>query len=284
MILYSGSKSSEHVRNEGVAGLVVGDDLHLVGAADSALALRAHHHAVDGFFELGHADALLVRARGHDRGFVHQVGEVGAGEAGRALGEALQVDFLVQRLALGVHVQDGDAALDVGRVDDHLAVETAGAQQRRVENVRPVGGGDDDDVGVRVEAVHLHQDLVQGLLTLVVATAEAGAALAADRVDLVDEDDAGRVALGLVEQVTHARGADADEHLDELGTADREEGHARLTGHGSREQRLAGPRRADEQDAARDARAEGDELLRVLEELDDLRRALPWTRPRRRRP
>ena len=143
-----------------------------------------------------------------------------------------------------------------GPVEDDLAVEAARAQQRRVEDVRAVGGGDHDHVGVRVEAVHLDQDLVQGLLALVVAAAEAGAALPADGVDLVDEDDAGRVPLRLVEQVAHAAGADADEHLDELGARDREERHARLAGDGAREQRLAGSRRADQQHAARDARAE----------------------------
>ena len=99
--------------------------------------------------------------------------------------------------------------------------------------------------------------------------AEAGAALAADRVDLVDEDDARRVALRLIEQVAHAARADADEHLDELGAGDREERHARLAGDRAREQRLAGARRADQQHAARDARAERVELLGVLEELDD---------------
>ena len=54
------------------------------------------------------------------------------------------------------------------------------------------------------------------LLTLVVAAAHAGAALAADRVDLIDEDDAGRFALGLLEQVAHAARTDADEQFDEL--------------------------------------------------------------------
>ena len=156
-----------------------------------------------------------------------------------------------------------------GPVEDDLAVEAAGAQQRRVEDVGPVRGGDDDHVRVRVEAVHLDEDLVEGLLALVVAAAEAGAALAADRVDLVDEDDARRVALGLVEQVADAAGADADEHLDELGAGDAEERHAGLAGDGAGHQRLAGAGRPDEQDAARDARAERVELLRVLEELDD---------------
>ena len=111
-------------------------------------------------------------------------------------------------------------ALHVGAVEDDLAVEPAGAQERRVEDVGAVGGGDDDHVGVGVEAVHLDEDLVEGLLALVVRAAEAGAALAADRVDLVDEDDARRIALGLVEQVADAAGADADEHLDELGAGD----------------------------------------------------------------
>ena len=161
------------------------------------------------------------------------------------------------------------AALHVGPVEDDLAVEAARAQERRVEDVGPVGGGDDDHVGVRVEAVHLDEDLVEGLLALVVAAAEAGAALAADRVDLVDEDDARRVALGLVEQVADAAGADADEHLDELRAGDAEERHAGLTGDGAGHQRLAGAGRPDEQHAARDARAERVELLRVLQELDD---------------
>ena len=157
-----------------------------------------------------------------------------------------------------------------GPVEDDLAVEAARAQQRRVEHVGAVGGGDHDDVGVGVEAVHLDQDLVEGLLALVVRAAQAGAALAADRVDLVHEDDAGAVALGLVEQVAHAAGADAHEHLHELGAGDAEEGHARLAGDGAREQRLAGAWRADQQHAARDAGTQRVELLGVLEELDDL--------------
>ena len=164
---------------------------------------------------------------------------------------------LSRGLPLRVDPQDLDAAFHVGPVEDHLAVEAPGTQQRRVEHVGAVGRRDDDHVRVRVEAVHLDEDLVQGLLALVVAAAEAGAALAADRVDLVDEDDARRVALGLVEEVADAAGADADEHLHELGAGDAEEGHAGLAGHGAGQERLARARRADQEHAARDARAEG---------------------------
>ena len=151
-----------------------------------------------------------------------------------------------------------------------MAVEAAGPQQGRIEHVGPVGGGHDDHrLGLR-EAVHLAEDLVERLLALVVAAAHAGAAVAADGVDLVDEEDGGGVFLGGVEQVADPAGAHAHEHLDELRAVDGEEGHARLAGHGPAQQRLAGARRAHQQHALGHAAAQALELGRVLEELDDL--------------
>jgi hypothetical protein len=94
--------------------------------------------------------------------------------------------------------------------------------------------------------------------------------MASDRVDLVDEDDAGRVLLRLLEHVAHARGTDADEHLDEVGAGDREERHIRLAGDGAGEQRLAGAGWADEQRAARNSASETLELLRITQKLYDL--------------
>ena len=233
------------------------------------LALGAGDDPLQGFLELGHADDLLVATGRQDGGLVDEVREVGAGEARRLARDAFDVNALVERLALGVDPQDLGPAADVGSIEDHLAVETARAQERRVQDVRPVRGGDHDHVGVRIEAVHLDQDLVEGLLALVVRAAETGATLAADRVDLVDEDDARGVALGLVEEVAYAARADADEHLDELRAGDAEERHARLTRDGASHEGLAGAGRPDEEHAAGDARTQGVELLGVLQELHD---------------
>jgi hypothetical protein len=105
---------------------------------------------------------------------------------------------------------------------------------------------------------------------VVIAAAEAGAAMAADRVDLVDEDDAGRILLALLEHVAHAAGADADEHLDEVGAGDGEERHVGFSGDGAGEQRLAGARRADQQAALGNLAAQALELLRVLQEVHQL--------------
>src|SRR5208282_4526928 len=101
----------------------------------------------------------------------------------------------------GVHREDPLAAGQVGLGHHDLAVEAAGAEQRRVEDVGSVGGRDHDDAALGVEAVQLDQHLVQRLLALVMAAAEAGAAVPTHGVDLVDEHDRRGVRLGLLEQV-----------------------------------------------------------------------------------
>ncbi len=123
---------------------------------------------------------------------------------------------------------------------------------------------------MRLEAVHFDQQLVQGLLALIVTAAETGAAMAADGVDFIDEDDAGRVLLALFEQIADAAGADADEHFDEVRTGDGEERNAGFAGDGAGQQRLAGSGRTDQQHALRNAAAELLELLRLAQEFDDL--------------
>ena len=96
------------------------------------------------------------------------------------------------------------------------------------------------------------------------------AAMAADRVDLVDEDDAGGVLLRLLEHVAHAARTDADEHLDEVGTGNGEERHVRLAGDGAGEQRLAGAGRTSKQYAAWNSTAKAVKLSGVAQVLDNV--------------
>ena len=104
-----------------------------------------------------------------------------------------------------------ETTVNVGHVDRHLPVEAPGPEQRGVEDVGSVRRADHDEAGVAGEAVHLDEDLVQRLLAFVVALADARAAFAAGRIELVDEDDRRSGLAGLSEQVAHPGGADADE-------------------------------------------------------------------------
>jgi hypothetical protein len=108
-----------------------------------------------------------------------------------------------------MHPKDVKASFDIWQIDGHAAIETAWTDQCRVEYVRTVCGSNDDDTRVALEAIHLREDLVQRLLALVVAATAhtataASCTLTADRIDLVNEDDARRILLCLIEKVTNS--------------------------------------------------------------------------------
>ncbi len=69
--------------------------------------------------------------------------------------------------------------------------------------IRTVGGGQDDDAVVARKAIHLGEQLVQSLLTLVVAEDPPLSRFLTDGIDLIDEHDAGRLFVGLLKQIPH---------------------------------------------------------------------------------
>ena len=169
-----------------------------------------------------------------------------------------------------MNLQDSLATAHVGKIHGDLPVEAARPEQSGVEHVRTVRRGDDDDALGGVEAIHLHKQCVEGLLPLVVATAEANTTTAAHGVDFINENEAGRAFARLLKHVAHPAGADTDEHLDEIRAADAEEGRLRLASDGLGQQGLARARSANHQNALGNAPAQPLKLFRVFEEFHQL--------------
>ena len=182
---------------------------------------------------------------------------------------AVEVDVRVERLPARVHLEDRLTTCEVGRRDEDLPVETPGTEKSRVEILEPVRSGHHDHLVAVVEAVELDEQLVQRLILLAVeAVIAAGGA---DRVELVDEHDRGRILARLLEELADAGRAEPGEHLDEGRGALRVEARARLAGDRLGEERLPGARRPVEQNSlsARARRASRSASSR-LQEVDDL--------------
>ena len=260
----------QDVANQGVAALVVGNRGALGLGHNATLALRSGNHALHRFLDLVHRDHGTVAAGSQQRRLVEQVRQIGAGKANGHLGELLKLNVLVHRLVLGVHAQNLLATLNIRTVDRHLAVKTAGTQQRRIQNVGAVGGGNQDDRLALLKTVHLDQQLVERLLALVVAATQAGSALTSHSIDLIDKDDRRGLGLGLLKEVAHAAGTDAHEHLDKVGTRNAKERYARFAGNSLGQQRLTGARRAHEQYTTRNLGAQLAVAIRIAQEVADL--------------
>src|SRR5262249_51531612 len=156
-----------------------------------------------------------------------------------------------------------------GRAHRYLTIKPAWPEERRIENVGPVRGGDHNNpIGWR-EPVHLDEQLVEGLLAFLVAERTAATA-AAHRVELIDKNDAGRMTPGVLEQLTDALGAYTGIDLDEFRSAGEDERHLGFARDRTREKRFAGARLSDEKHPLGNAAADRGESLRLAQELDNL--------------
>ena len=141
------------------------------------------------------------------------------------------------------------------RREVHLdpAVKAAGTEQRLIQEIRPVGGANhqNSDPVVHPETVHLHQQLVEGLVVL-----QMGGVFPpfpAQDLKLVEENDSavfphflGQPA-GSGEKLPDPLGPDPGIHLNKLGTGSGQKDRIHVIGGRLGHQGLPGPGRAGQQ-------------------------------------
>ena len=262
----TGSVLRQRRRHQGVAALVVGGDLLLLVVHEPGALLRAGDDAVDRLVErAGCRSASGAGAGGQQRGLVEHVGQVGAGEAGGAAGD-------------GQSGRRPAPSACPWRAPARILWRPcrSGASTAICRSKRPGRSSAGSRMSGRlVAAIRMTPPLTSkpSISTSswfsVCSRSSWPPPRPAPRCRPTasissTKTMAGRVGLGLLEQVADPAGADADEHLDEVRAGDRVERHAGLAGDGAGEQRLAGAGRAVEQHALGDLGADGLELGRAL--------------------
>src|SRR5271156_5142396 len=161
-----------------------GHGLLLLGEKHVGTVTVAEEDAIPRLVDVPRVNDVAVVADGPDGCLVDQVGKVSSRESRR--GPCYRVEVHVRRkmLALDVDGQDGSPFGLIGQRDLDLTVESTRTQQGRVEDLGAVGGGHDHYPGGGVETVHLCQELVEGLLALVIGAEGRTSAPLADGVDL----------------------------------------------------------------------------------------------------
>jgi hypothetical protein len=154
--------------------------------------------------------------------------------------------------------------LDVRHINHDLAIESPRSEQRRIENIRAVGGGDQYHPFSGLETIHFNQKLVQCLLPFVMTTPQTGAAVAANGIDLIQEDDARSIFQTLREHIPHPGRSYPDEHLNEVRTGKRKERDIGFPGYRFGQKRLPGPGGTDQNYPLGDPSAQPLEFLRIL--------------------
>ena len=255
--------------DERVADFMIGDALLFVFVQPAASALRTSDDFLDSVLQVALGDGVRLATRSQYGRFIEHIGKVRAGHSGGGRGQTTKVDIGRKLFPARVDLENRFATIEVGRIDHDLAIESTGTQKGAVEDFRSIGSREHDHPGIRLEPVHLHQQGIEGLFPFVVDSPDVNPTLPADRIQLVNENDAWGVLLGLLEEIAHARGADSYEHLHEIGPAQREERHAGFASNRPGKQRLSGAGRADQQSPLRYFCAKALVVFRILKKVDN---------------
>ena len=166
-----------------------------------------------------------------------------------------------------MQVQNRAACFGFGERDLNFEREASTPQQRRVQQLRPVGRPDQEDPAVSLEVVHLVQKLVDDLVRWLGDTAHA---VGNQRIDLVEKDDRRRDGPSLLKEPRDRFLALADPHREYLGGAGGVEAALSLRGEDARDSGLAGAGRPVEQQSRRGLDPELAGLCGVFEHQLDL--------------
>ena len=190
---------------------------------------HSHRDNILSITKVAHFDRSLFFSSRLQRCFVHQFFQFCTAKAHRRLRNAFQIHVIRHWHFACVNFQNAQTAFLGGQINGYMAVKATGAQQGRVKHVGPICRGQNNHCVALLETVHLAQNLVQRLLTLVVATTNACTSNPPHRVNLVDEDNAWRRFASGLEQIAHTSCSDTDKHLNKLRPIDRIERNSCFT-------------------------------------------------------
>eukprot|EP00963_Diacronema_lutheri_P005940 scaffold492_cov341-Pavlova_lutheri.AAC.2 len=215
-------------------------------------------------------DLSRVPTHGSQRRLVHQVRELRAREPGQIPRKLSQIQTGSDPVLPGVHLEDLEASLFRGKLDLDLPVEPPRPHKRRIQEVRAIRGRHQDDPGVRREAVHLRKQLIEGLLPLLVGLRLAICPRKTERIDLVDENDAGSIDARPLEEVSHPGCSHSHDDLHKLRTRHFIKRYARFPGDGLGHEGLARSGTTLQQQTLGRLCAESGEPDWILQELHHL--------------
>jgi hypothetical protein len=68
-----------------------------------------------------------------------------------------------------------------------MSIKATRAEEGWVKNIGAIGGSHDDNVGIGIEAVHLCQNLIERLLSLIVSTAQASTTVSTYSINFINK-------------------------------------------------------------------------------------------------
>ena len=226
---------------------VVGYDLSFLLAHDTVFLLFTNQYLFYGIEQilLAHQfSALFYRI---DGSLVDHIGKVGAYCTAGCKCDGIQIYGIIHQHILGMHLQNFHTALQIRFVYNNSSVEASRTQQCFIQNLRSVGGCQNNDTFLAIKAVHFNQKLVQRLLALVMAATKTGTSSSCNSIYFINKNNTWCVLLCLTEQISDTGCTHTYIQFDKVRAGKGEKGNMSFSGYGFCQKRLTCSGRAYQQ-------------------------------------
>ncbi|MNC21704.1 hypothetical protein D3C75_696880 [compost metagenome] len=173
-----------------------------------------------------------------------------------------------------MHLKYSFTAFHIRTVNRNLTVKTSWTKQCRIKYISAVSRRYNNNAFVTTESIHLNQQLVKRLFTLVMSATKTGTTLTTHSINFINEDNTWSILLSILEQITYPRSTDTHEHFHKVRTGNTKERNASFTCYRTGKQCFTCSRRTYKQYALRNTCADSCKFAWIFQELNDFDKLL----------
>mmetsp|Transcript_17410 Transcript_17410/g.28907 ORF Transcript_17410/g.28907 Transcript_17410/m.28907 type:complete len:326 (-) Transcript_17410:173-1150(-) len=231
-----------------VTSLVVGNDRSLF-LAHNLVGFQTTNDAINRGVKICHLYRISLATSCNNRCFIANIGNV---RSSKAWCQSSQATSNVLTISLKgnspeMNQKDFFASLQVRLINLNGTIKATWSSERLIQDIGTICTCQHHYSGTRRKSIHLHQQLIQSILTFVVTTHAPTTTLTTNGINLVDKDNTRCIGTRFLEQVTDATRSDTDKHFNKVGTRHAVEWNAGFTSHSLGQQCLSRTGRSAQQ-------------------------------------
>ena len=163
--------------------------------------LIPRNYNLDALFKIRLGYKLTVLTYSSKSSLIYHVSQFCAGSSRRCSCDSTEINVISHFDFLGVDFQNFFSAFQIRQFHRNSPVKSSRTKQSRIQRIRTVCRRENYDTFRRIESVHLGQQLVQGLLALVISGKSLAVTFLSYRINLINKYNTRRFFIRLLKQV-----------------------------------------------------------------------------------
>ena len=210
---------------------MVRNDLALFLAHDTVFLFLTDKHLFHGCEQILLGNIFPAVLHRHNGSFINHIGKICTNCTACSQCNRIQIHTLIQMYILRMNLQDLHTSLQVRLIYDNSTVKTSRTKKRLIQNLRTVRSTQYQNTLRSIETIHLRQQLVQRLLTLLITSTVFTVTASPNGINFIDKNNTWCILGCFLKQISYTGSSDTDIQFNKVRSGKREERHLGFSGY-----------------------------------------------------